>query len=590
MSSFWKGLRGLVKKDHKSTTDNYNVFAQEMTLKLVFVGGHKAGKTSMIRILKKRKFKTAYDPTIGIDCHKIRMENSTNKEWLWLWDISHAELGSVHESLIFHQTHGIILVVDLTNFISIQAIDQWLHSISIHIKLMTEQQQLQSRTINEQNISDDHSSQNSSQIGSQISSNISSINEDYADDDQKYPTNIKNTHPSFQKNRRNKKSKKKNNDLWLPRLYLLITKYDLSDEPILTDTQLHKFCKSNCIRAFARISSKLDKRSDMMDILGKFSQDIIRHMPKQKTFHILQEQNDRLRYNHAIRRLQRRKIHSNQRKNNACDAIFDLRVHSVKEFQWGMHSTIKEMKEEEMISLDDRKHIKIIHDDESDGSEDDLSNISPAEKQLFACEEKAKLVLISMKEAIHIQRNRTLKDIKLYNIHLKKYPSMNESKDEENESGNGGESEQLIFSLKMQILKDLEQEIENLTISWEIELNTIAELIRFQMPLIRTSANLNILHQQIIARKLLFQRRLRLVHTLQSPTFDSVEDLNVMENNLQLKDGQNVVKTKVDGKRNKITVKMLSSVGNKKLSTINGLISENTIASLVGFGGNKNIK
>ena len=51
---------------------------------------------------------------------------------------------------------------------------------------------------------------------------------------------------------------------------------------------------------------------------------------------------------------------------------------------------------------------------------------------------------------------------------------------------------------------------------WTIELNTILELIRFQIPLQRTNANLHRLSQQIIAREMLFKRRIRLVSELRT--------------------------------------------------------------------------
>ena len=128
MAKLWKGIRGTFKKDTKFSAfpeSGYSVFSKEMTLKMVFLGGHQSGKTSIVRILNKQKFSNDYDPTVGIDQHKIRLDHSETKESLWIWDVSHAELGGVHESLIFHQAHGIILVADLTNFTNIQAIDQW---------------------------------------------------------------------------------------------------------------------------------------------------------------------------------------------------------------------------------------------------------------------------------------------------------------------------------------------------------------------------------------------------------------------------------------------------------------------------------
>eukprot|EP01084_Bolivina_argentea_P089737 161860_1 len=227
---------------------DYPIISEELktTFKMVFVGGHASGKTSIVRTLKKQKFSKEYDPTIYCDQHKIRLEYTKTKEpwWIWIWDVSHAELGNVHEKLIFRQAHAIILVTDLANFGNIQAIDQWLHSISVYLKRLLELQ-----------------------------------TKDNNDD--------------------------KNNDILLPRLYLLISKYDLLNDIILTDTHLHKFCKSNNIDAFARISSKLDKRREMLEIFSKFSQDIIKHLPKK--YNILSTNNydneQRYNYDYAIKRL-----------------------------------------------------------------------------------------------------------------------------------------------------------------------------------------------------------------------------------------------------------------------------------------------
>merc|ERR1712130_882300 len=122
-------------------------------------------------------------------------------------------------------------------------------------------------------------------------------------------------------------------NILIPRIYLLISKYDLSDSPILTDTQLHKFCKSNSIRAFARISSKCDKRSEMMAIFGKFCDDILRHLPSKTSYDCLEEENDRFRYNYAIRRMHRNKIKENA-MSGSDSTVFDLRLHGIKTFKW----------------------------------------------------------------------------------------------------------------------------------------------------------------------------------------------------------------------------------------------------------------
>ena len=92
MSGIWKGVRNLFGPSRReSNFDNFNL-SNQMTLKYVFVGGHKSGKTSVIRLLNKQPFESNYNPTIGIDTHKLKLDINENKIWLWLWDVSHAEL------------------------------------------------------------------------------------------------------------------------------------------------------------------------------------------------------------------------------------------------------------------------------------------------------------------------------------------------------------------------------------------------------------------------------------------------------------------------------------------------------------------
>eukprot|EP01083_Nonionella_stella_P310130 1100742_1 len=512
MAGLWKGLKGIVRKDSRASDFDYSVFSKEMTLKMVFVGGHQSGKTSIVRILNRKKFSTEYDPTIGIDQHKIRLENTESKESLWLWDVSHAELGGVHESLIFHQAHGIILVADLTNFTNIQAIDQWMHSISVYLKRLDESQ----HTVNTTNRKDTNK-----------------------DEEAKSDDIIT-----------NKRHKKRNKNSFIPRLYLLISKYDLSAEPILTDTQLHKFCKSNSIRAFARISAKLDRRSEMLDIFSKFSEDIVSHLPSKTTYHhASQEENDRFRYNYAIKRLQRNKINRHyhedtDKTDTRSNTVFDLRVHGIKTFKW-MYCT--QMTDDAMN--DDTDPQESSKSDDNTKKNTDRRMI--AQNGLHKTEQEAKRVLIGMREAVKLQKNKTLRDAREYQKNLLKLKAMNQAaaqkeyeceyeEDEKNQSKIIGTDKaknmketlleyDVITSLKLDMINGLQQEIEDLTQIWEDELNTIAELIRFQIPLQRTNANLKRLSQQIIAREMLFRRRIRLVSELRTQNRMNVSQMMMMQ-------------------------------------------------------------
>ena len=93
MSGLWKGFQKLLGAPSRRDSSFENLsLSNRMTLKFVFVGGHKSGKTSVIRLLNKLPFESNYYPTIGIDTHKLKLDVNENKIWLWLWDVSHAEL------------------------------------------------------------------------------------------------------------------------------------------------------------------------------------------------------------------------------------------------------------------------------------------------------------------------------------------------------------------------------------------------------------------------------------------------------------------------------------------------------------------
>lgn len=98
-------------------------------LKIVVLGGHQTGKTSLIeRYVGHRQVSESYKPTVGIQLEKVQSKNSG--VWVKFWDVSHAELGGPLEPIIFEGVDGVILMVDVTNFSTVQAIDLWRESIS----------------------------------------------------------------------------------------------------------------------------------------------------------------------------------------------------------------------------------------------------------------------------------------------------------------------------------------------------------------------------------------------------------------------------------------------------------------------------
>merc|ERR1712228_1016269 len=135
----------------------------------------------------------------------------------------------------------------------------------------------------------------------------------------------------------------------------------------------------------------------------------------------------------------------------------------------------------------------------------------------------------AMRENIKLQKNKTLRDAKEYQRNLLKLKAMNQqSKEMKSKQRETLLDHDVITCLKLDIINGLQQEIEHLTQIWEDELNTIAELIRFQIPLQRTNVNLYRLKQQIIARQMLFKRKIRMISELRTQNRMNVSQMVMM--------------------------------------------------------------
>jgi len=94
-------------------------------LKVVILGGHQVGKSTLLRTYQKGNFRPTYVPTVGIDIHKIRRRIPGKNQLVQFWDVSHMELGCPQEKIIFHHVHGVFYCLDPSNFISVRSIDEW---------------------------------------------------------------------------------------------------------------------------------------------------------------------------------------------------------------------------------------------------------------------------------------------------------------------------------------------------------------------------------------------------------------------------------------------------------------------------------
>mmetsp|Transcript_9421 Transcript_9421/g.17198 ORF Transcript_9421/g.17198 Transcript_9421/m.17198 type:complete len:296 (-) Transcript_9421:392-1279(-) len=112
--------------------------SMEVPIKLVVVGGAKAGKTAMVQRFKKRnaELQEEYEPTIGFNVNTFQLTKTIQKQnldiCLQIWDVSHKELDGSHLETIFEDASGIMLVMDPTSQDSLKALDLWRDVVERH--------------------------------------------------------------------------------------------------------------------------------------------------------------------------------------------------------------------------------------------------------------------------------------------------------------------------------------------------------------------------------------------------------------------------------------------------------------------------
>merc|ERR1719461_346610 len=126
----FQSLQSSIKKLLPSSSLEPRAPERGKELKIVVVGGHQSGKTSLIeRYVRQRAPSERYNPTVGI--HWM-VGKSSSGAWCKFWDASHAELGGPLEKCLFDGAKAVILTADVTNFSSVQAVDQWRESITLN--------------------------------------------------------------------------------------------------------------------------------------------------------------------------------------------------------------------------------------------------------------------------------------------------------------------------------------------------------------------------------------------------------------------------------------------------------------------------
>lgn len=98
--------------------------------KLIMLGDVAVGKTSIMNRFVDNEFKSAYDCTIGVEykVKKIKVDQITGVE-LKIWDTCGAEKYRAITRQYYRDTHGVVLVFDLTNRATFDKVNVWLKDL-----------------------------------------------------------------------------------------------------------------------------------------------------------------------------------------------------------------------------------------------------------------------------------------------------------------------------------------------------------------------------------------------------------------------------------------------------------------------------
>lgn len=87
---------------------------QKFKLKIVIIGEHAAGKTSLIKAFVEQKFSADYRPTIGTNIFITTVTVGSDAITLTAWDVAGQERWAQMRALYYKGASGAILVGDLT--------------------------------------------------------------------------------------------------------------------------------------------------------------------------------------------------------------------------------------------------------------------------------------------------------------------------------------------------------------------------------------------------------------------------------------------------------------------------------------------
>ena len=106
--------------------------AVDLQIKLLTIGDSSVGKTCLLHRYTNKSFSSSSIPTVGIDFKIMNITIDGKRIKMQCWDTAGQERYRNITANYYRNAQGIMLVYDITNRKSFEAIDAWISQIDMH--------------------------------------------------------------------------------------------------------------------------------------------------------------------------------------------------------------------------------------------------------------------------------------------------------------------------------------------------------------------------------------------------------------------------------------------------------------------------
>lgn len=106
--------------------------AFDLQIKVLTIGDSSVGKTCLLHRYTNHTFSSSSIPTVGIDFKITNITIDGKRIKMQCWDTAGQERYRNITANYYRNAHGIMLVYDVTNKKSYEAIDNWMEQIHVH--------------------------------------------------------------------------------------------------------------------------------------------------------------------------------------------------------------------------------------------------------------------------------------------------------------------------------------------------------------------------------------------------------------------------------------------------------------------------